>query len=164
MKLHYVNVFILLIFSLICSILAMVCNKENCGDKKDRSDAFDGSGAMLGISLVWMLIIGAYVYSGSSKFFGLFGYFLSIVIAIISASFALQCLTSCDKISDNLKTAIQGVAGFTIPFSVIVGGIGFYYYMKGEGAGGITKALSKFKAFENINKYRSEASSSWDKL
>lgn len=132
MKLHYANVFVLLIFSLICCILAMICNKENCGDNKDRTEAFNGSLGMLVVNIVWMIIVVFYIYNKSSTYFGIW-YFLSIVITIISASFALQCLTSCDKISDGLKTAIQGVAGFTVPWAVVAGGVGFYYYMKSEG-------------------------------
>lgn len=123
MKLHYVNVAVLLIFSLTCCSLAMKCN-ENCGD----NDAYNGSAGMIGVNLLWMFILGFYAVGWFERFFG-FCYFLSILITIISASFALQCLTSCDKISDNLKTAIQGVAGFTVPWAVIAGGVGFYYYM-----------------------------------
>jgi len=153
MKLHYANVFVLLIFSLTCCILAMICNKENCGDNKDRSEAFDGSGAMIGFNLFWMIIVGLYAFGKLERFFG-FWYFLAILITIISASFALQCLTSCDKISDNLKTAIQGVAGFTVPWAVIAGGVGLYYYTTQEanvdGSGFSSKlraGLSDFKGF-----------------
>lgn len=167
MKLHYANVFVMLIFSLICCILAMICNKSNCGDNKDRSEAFDGSGAMIGFVLLFMFITVLFAFGKFERFFGLW-YFLTIVVAIITASFVLQCSESCDKLAEDTKTATRGIAGFLIPWAVLIGGFGLYKYTTtGEyatGSGFFSNVGQGFSAFSKIKSFKKEAERAYSDL
>jgi len=167
MKLHFLNVFVILVFSLICCILAMICNKSACGDNADRSDMYNASGAMIGFVLLYIIITGFYLAGKFERFFGLW-YFLTLCVGIITASFALQCSESCSQFDESLKTATRGVAGFLIPWTVVVGGYGFYKYIMsreaGEGAfGKIRAGLSEFKGFIIPDKEAIELVKSLDK-
>jgi len=156
MKLHYLNVFVILAFSLTCCGLSMKCNSSACGDNTDRSDMFNASGAMIGFALLYMIITGLFFAGKFERFFGLW-YFLTLCVGIITASFALQCSESCSQFDESLKTSTRGVAGFTICWTILVGGFGFYkYIMSREYEGGalskIGAGLSAFKGFIISNK------------
>jgi len=151
MKLHYTNVIIINLLSLACCVMAMICNDSDCGDKTDRSDMYNASGAMIGFVLLFTIITGLFLYGKFEKFFGLW-YFLTLCVAIISASFALQCSETCDQLAEGTKTATRGVAGFLIPWTVLAGGYGFYKYITSrEAEGGAFKkigaGLGEFKRF-----------------
>lgn len=113
---------IIILFSIISSILATMCN-ATCDDSKER-----GKGLLHG-SYPWMIIclflLGAVPKIGDNV--GLFNviFVLSVCVGIVSSSFALECSVGCKdpehKENEKTNEATYGIAGFTLAFSFVLG-------------------------------------------
>jgi hypothetical protein len=148
-NIHYINVLVILIFSLTCCGFALKCNDTNCGDNIDRSDLFNTAIALIVFTSLYGIITIVYMTGKFERFFGLW-YFLTLCIGIITASFALQCSESCDQYDEDLRTATRAIAGFLISWTAIAGGYGFYKYMKSDGKAGyqkLSQLLGEFTGF-----------------
>lgn len=131
---HLLIIFITVVFSIVSAGMALDC-EQKCTDK-DRSQLRDFAGAMIGVNIFWFLWWAAVVYANrggtGEELFPLHGSTagykagfsiltgLAVIFGIITSSLALECAAACQN------EALQGVAGFTLCWTVIAGGYTCY--------------------------------------